>query len=219
MSITQRLKGEHGPLWERMVGHPFVHELIDGSLPTEKFRRYFLQDYLFVRDLSVFLSLAISKAPDFGAARKLSAFLNVLVTGEEELFQRSFREMGVSKEELGSIEYLPACRAFADYLVRLGHEGDFYEILMALFCTEGTYLDWAQRAVEEGKTPAVAAYREWIEIHADQGLADFVAWMRSTLDAADLEGRRERLEEVFRTCLRYEVLFWDMAYKGEQWPR
>jgi thiaminase/transcriptional activator TenA len=202
-----------------MVGHPFVREMVEGSLPTEKFRRYFLQDYLFVRDLSVFLSLAISKAPDFDAARKLSAFLNVLVTGEEELFQRSFREMGVSGKELENIEYLPACRAFADYLVRLGHEGDFHEILTALFCTEGTYLDWAQRAVEDGKSPGVAAYREWIEIHADQGLADFVAWVRNTLDAADLEGRRKRLEEVFRTCLRHEVLFWDMAYEEEQWPR
>jgi thiaminase/transcriptional activator TenA len=103
--------------------------------------------------------------------------------------------------------------------VRLGHEGDFYEILVALFCTEGTYLDWAQRAVKDGKSPTVAAYREWIEIHADQELADFVAWVRNALDAADLEHKLERLEEVFRTCLRYEVQFWDMAYRGEQWPQ
>jgi len=219
LGITQDLKSKHGSLWKQAVGHPFVQELVEGTLPKEKFRRYFLQDYLFLKELSVLLSLAIAKAPDFDAARRLSAFLNVVVTGEEELFQRSFREMGIPREEVDRARPLPTCRAFGDYLVCLGYEGDFYDILAALFCTEGTYLDWAQRAKGEGKRPADPAYREWIDIHADPGLADFVAWLGGRLDGAGLEGRRAHLEAIFETCLRYEIRFWEMAYKGEQWPQ
>jgi len=219
MSITQELRDKYAPLWERMVGHPFVQELVEGTLPQEKFRRYFRQDYLFLKALSSLLALAIAKAPDFPSARRLSAFLDVILTGEEELFQRSFRQMGVAVEKMGDIEPLPACRAFADYLLRLSYEGDFYDILVALSCVEGTYLDWAQRAKAAGKRPSNPTYREWIDIHADPGLADFVSWLRDGIDKAGLESRLERVEGIFRTCLRYEIRFWEMAYRGEQWPR
>lgn len=218
MSITQELRDKYEPLWERMVGHPFVQELVEGTLPEEKFRRYFRQDYLFLKVLSSFLALAIAKAPDFPSARRLPAFLETILTGEEELFQRSFRQMGLAVEEIQEIEPLPACRAFSDYLLRLGYEGDFYDIMVALSCVEGTYLDWAERARAAGKSPSKTAYREWIDIHADPGLADFVSWLRKSIDQAGLEARRERWEEIFQTCLRYEIRFWDMAYRGEQWP-
>lgn len=219
MGFTRQLKDKHKNLWERMVTHPFVQELVDGTLPPEKFRRYFLQDYLFLKDLSIVLSLAISKAPDFDAARRLTSFLGIIVAGEEELFQRTFREMGMSDVELRSIERSPTCRAFGDFLVRVSHEGGFYDILTALAVVEGTYLDWAQRAKAAGKQPPVAAYREWIDIHVDQCLADFVTWMRRTLDDALLAGMEDHLSDIFKTCLLYEISFWEMAYKGEEWPK
>ena len=46
-----------------MVTHPFVEEMGDGTLPPEKFRRYFLQDYVFVKDLVPMIALGAAKAP------------------------------------------------------------------------------------------------------------------------------------------------------------
>jgi thiaminase/transcriptional activator TenA len=216
MSLTEDLRRRVEPLWERMVNHPFVKELGDGTLPADIFRRYFLQDYLFVRDLSRLLALAIAKAPDFPSARRLSGFLGLVLTGEEELFQRSFRRMGIPREEVERIEPSPTYLAYASYLLRLGYEGSYEEILTALLCIEWTYLDWAKRLVAAGKQPQEPAYREWIEIHSSGELEGFVGWMRESLDR--LPAPTPRMEEIFLTALRYEYLFWEMAYRGERWP-
>ena len=59
-----------------MVNHPFVVEMGDGTLPVEKFKRYFLQDYVFVSDLVAMTAMGVAKAPDFKGANVLNQFLS-----------------------------------------------------------------------------------------------------------------------------------------------
>ena len=218
MALTDELKASAGSLWEMVVTHPFVVELGESSLPVEKFRLYFLQDYVFVKDLAKVVSLAMVKAPDFGAASQLSQFLQGILTSEDNLFQRAFRELGVPPEQYRKSEAAPTTRAFGDFLLRLSYEGTFEEILTALYATEGTYLDWATRLIQQGRKPQSRLYQEWIDIHSPQVLGDFVGWIESHLNSLDLAGIRPRMKDVFVTTLRYEYLFWEMAYKGEKWP-
>ena len=84
MSLTEELQEAVKPLWEKMVTHPFVRELGDGTLPEEKFKLYFQQDHLFLRDWISLLCLGIARAPDFDAARKLSTFMSQVLGGEED---------------------------------------------------------------------------------------------------------------------------------------
>ena len=81
MSLAEYLQREARPLWEKVVTHPFVMELGDGTLLWDKFKVYFQQDHVFLRDWISLLCLAITKAPDFDAARKLSAFMNLVLGG------------------------------------------------------------------------------------------------------------------------------------------
>ncbi len=91
MALSDDLRAGVGPVWERVVTHSFVTELGDDTLPRETFDRYFDQDYLFLRDWAIMLSLATAKAPDFDAARQLVGFLHLGLGGEEGLFQQAFR--------------------------------------------------------------------------------------------------------------------------------
>ena len=45
----------------------------------------------------------------------------------------------------------------------------------------------------------------------------YVSWMRDLLDVAVIADPG-KLEERFLSILRYEYLFWEMAYRGESWP-
>ena len=72
MLLVDKLKTEHRTLWDKVVFHRFVNELGDGTLPSDTFGRYFLQDYVFVNDLVVLTSKGISKAPDKYCPVKLS---------------------------------------------------------------------------------------------------------------------------------------------------
>jgi thiaminase/transcriptional activator TenA len=61
-------------------------------------------------------------------------------------------------------------------------------------------------------------YREWADIPAAQELGDFVAALRRHVNEAIPTNAQPRIQEVFRSALRYEYLFWQMAYNGEVWP-
>lgn len=218
MPITQRLRVKHSSLWERMVTHPFVIEMGDGTLQPEKFQRYFLQDYVFVVDLVAMVAQGIAKAPTFEAANVLNKFLAGIINPENDLFMRAFDEFGVTEEEYSHASALPTTQALGDFLVRTGLEGTFEDIAAILYVTEGTYLDWGTRLIEAGKRPENPIYREWIELHGPAVLGDLAAWLGGYLDNADLSGREDRIERTFVTTLRYEYLFWKMAYDGEEWP-
>lgn len=219
MSLTQSLRQEHHQLWERMVMHPFVYEMGEGTLPVAAFRRYFLQDYVFVNDLVAMTALGMAKAPDLRAANALNQFLTGILNPENDLFVRAFQQLGASEAEYASASANPTTQAFGDFLMRVGLEGTFEDVLMLLYVTEGTYLDWGTRLLEAGKQPDHPIYREWIELHGPAVLGGLVSWIREHLDQANLEPRRARLAQIFRTALRYEYLFWEAAYHGRPgWP-
>ena len=77
----------------------------------------------------------------------------------------------------------------------------------------------AQRLDSAGKHPGNQYYQTWIDLHTGEGMTNFVAWLRRTLDGATVSPMdRSRFQGIFRDVLRYELLFWEMAYQGEEWP-
>ena len=219
MTVTQELRERYSGLWEQMVYHPFVVEMGEGTLPAGKFKRYFLQDYVFVADLVSMTANAIAKAPNFDAASRLHSFLSGILDPENDLFLRAFEVLGASEEEYSSVSASPTTRAFGDFLVRTGLEGNFDDIITVLYVTEGTYLDWGTRLISEAKKPANPIYQEWIGIHGPAVLRSLVEWMGEHLDNTDLSARRAKIDELFHTALRYECMFWDAAYTDLQaWP-
>jgi len=219
LALSDELQACVGPLWEKVVTHPFVAAMADGSLDRKTFDIYFDQDYLFLKDWAILLSLATAKAPDFDAARELVGFLHLGLGGEEGLFQEAFRERGLSPEEVKGLDYLPTTQHYSGYLRALAHEGTFTEVIATLLAVEWPYLDWAQRAEQAGLKPGNHYYQTWIDIHTSPGMSGFVAWLRSVVDeSSPTPEQRKKLERIFLDVLRYEYQFFDMAYRYETWP-
>ena len=74
MAFCDELKDSVEDIWENVVTHDFVMQLVDDTLPKATFDIYFDQDYLFIRDWLILLSTAAAKSPDFDSARHLVAF-------------------------------------------------------------------------------------------------------------------------------------------------
>ena len=217
MPLVAELRERQASLWERVVGHPFTNELGDGTLPLEKFQRYFLQDYVFFRAFVTLISLGIAKAPSYAAARPLAGFLHEILQGEEGLFRGAFQEWGWQPSDYEEAEPTPAARALGDLMVRTSYEGTFAEVLTVLVVTELTYLEWATR--QAGKKPGAQVYEDWIVIHSAPDFRTFVEGLVGELDSLSLsETERARVERLFEVTLRYELAFFEMGYRGEAWP-
>jgi thiaminase/transcriptional activator TenA len=219
MSLSDELRAGVAPIWGKVVGHPFVTQLGDNTLPRETFDVYFDQDCLFLKDWAVLLSLAAAKAPDFEAARHIVGFLHLGLGGEEELFQQAFKERGLSPRQVAGLEYLPTTLHYSSYLRRMAYEGSFLDLVATLLPVEWPYMDWAQHQEAAGKRPANNYYQTWIDVHASREIVKFVAWLRLTVDSTTVTPcERSRMHDIFRDVLRYELLFWEMACNGEGWP-
>ena len=208
-----------GEWWEKVVTHSFVTELGDNTLDPQVFQVYFDQDYLFLRDWAILLSLATAKAPDFEASRHIVGFLHLGLGGEEGLFQEAFRQREMLPRDVANLAYRPTTLHYSGYLRNIAYTGEFIDVVATLLAVEWPYLDWAQRLDNAGKRPANHLYQTWIDLHTSAGMVDFVGWLRSTVDQAELTAAgRSRLQRIFLDVLRYEHLFWEMAYSDEQWP-
>lgn len=207
----------HRRLWEKIVTHPFVLEMGEGTLPEQKFITYFAQDYVFIKDLVTMTALGISKAPSMEAASILSDFLAGIIDPENDLFVRTFKELGVNEDEYSTVSASPATQAFGDFIVRVGLEGSFEDVATILYVTEGTYLDWGTRLLQNPNRLDNDVYQEWINLHGPDVLGDFVAWLDRYLAEVDLSKAIVRTEHLFLTTLRYEYMFWQAAYKGQYW--
>ena len=223
MSLTTQLKEQHGRLWQAAIAHPFIEEMGEGSLPAEKFRRYFLQDYVFVNDLVKMAGIAVSKAPDLTLARPIEEFLQAILGAEDALFLDAFKTLGISENEYRNVDPLPTTEAFGNFLVRLAYEGSFREICTAMYTTESVYMNWGERLKRAGANPAASGselgefYQGWIDLHTEEVLGPIVTFTGKVVDDAT-SSEQARLEGVVERALRYEVAFWEMSYHGEHWP-
>ena len=223
MALVDQLRKNSGRMWTDATDHPFITELGDGSLPEHKFRRYFIQDYVFVNQLAKVGGLAIAKAPHLVAARPFGDFLSVLLGAEDTLFLDAFKVMQAPESEYRNAKPLPTTDAFSNYLVGLASAGTFEEICCAMYVVEGVYLDWADRLDRANARPADSGhplggmYQQWIDIHTDASLGPFVRFLASQVNAAS-PSRLAEFQVIFNQVARYEFAFWEMAYAGEDWP-
>lgn len=221
VTFTEWIRDLAEPMWVRGLNHRFVEELAAGTIDDEVFARYLVQDNAFVDHLVSLIGRAIGDAPTMKEKRRIERFLAVR-TGDEDntYFEDTFEKLGVPETQRTDPDRHPVTEAFADVLARGAYEGDYEETLAVLLPTGWFYLKWADSIVDAD--PGKTHLREWIDIHTDETLYDFVAWQRSELDrlGPKLSPRRQqRVGRHFHRTMVLEEAFFDIAYEPNSWTR
>lgn len=178
------------------------------------------QDYLFLIDYARMLALGAARAPDLEAMTRLAGLAQAVLETELSLHRSYCAEIGISDEELAREEALPTTQGYTDFLVRTASQGDFSELVAALLPCVWGYCEVGERLARQGK-PGVERYDKWIDMYSSQEFSDLAAWCRGLTDRIGSEAptaSRARMRCAFRTSSRYELAFWEMAWRGEGWP-
>ncbi|PSP48643.1 hypothetical protein BRC60_07105 [Halobacteriales archaeon QH_1_68_42] len=64
-------------------------------------------------------------------------------------------------------------------------------------------------------------YAAWIEMYSGEEFTELAEWCRDLMDdvaAGTTAADRERYRDLFLTSSRYEYMFWDAAWRQEEWP-
>jgi thiaminase/transcriptional activator TenA len=218
-AFTEDLFAAARPIWEAQLEHPFVQGIAAGDLDDHVFRRWVVQDYLYLEEFARVFAWAAAKADRLASMAWYAEALDLTLNTEMELHRAYAARFGISAEELEAGEMWPTTRAYTDFLVRTAADGDLAGLVAALLPCAWGYA-WIGRRLAEADRPADRRYADWIEQYASAEFQQAAEWLREEMDrlAADTPPqRRERLRELFLLSSRYEWMFWEMCWHGEAW--
>jgi thiaminase/transcriptional activator TenA len=217
-SFSESLCHTHASAWQAATSNRFITELVSDTIDAGVYARYLTLDYAFIDALVATFGHAVAVAPGMPERTRLTGFLSVLTSEENDYFLRSFEAFGLPAPSFENPVDHPVISGFNDLFAQQRKRGTYLDVLAILVVVEWVYLDWASRAAEsESPAPARFYLSEWIALHADPAFADFVNWMRAELDreAANANpAERETAEAAFVAALELEAAFFAAPYEA-----
>ena len=217
MSFAHELMDRAMPIWNQFLTHPFIQQLADGSLDKDGFKRYLIQDTLYLKYFSKVHAQAFIKCDDIEIMRETYGGLKVIVADESYMHIRYLRDLGCSEKEALSTPLAPECQAYVDFMMKTAIEGSVAEGLISLMPCTFSYHFIAKHIYEKAVALGTIEdnyYSDWI---CDYLGSAYVGMYNSNINlcnriACDLsDTEKERLFEIFIKSSEYELAFWNIG--------
>ena len=220
MSFAEDIERKAWPIRQAILAHPFVTGVGDGTLDVEKFKYYVMQDYAYLIDYSRVLALASARAPDLETMGWFARLLDETLNVEMDLHRSYCAEFGITPQQLESTRPAPTTVAYTSFLLKVAHQGSFGELVASLLPCQWGYWEIGDHLARQGEPESAPLYCQWIRMYTAPEFAELAQTIRALADRiGEQSGPAElaAMGEAYLTSLRYEYLFWDMAYKLEDW--
>ncbi|OKP73014.1 TenA family transcriptional regulator [Ensifer adhaerens] len=210
-TLSEQILRENATVFEAMVNHRFVEDIVMGRLSPQVFERYLVYEGAFVETAISIFAFAAAKAETIEQKRWLIAVLDALANQQIAYFERIFAERNIDP---GAYDLNVAeVDAFRTGMLDIARNGGFLDTVAAMFAAEWMYWTWSKRAARSSF--ADPHLKEWVEMHADDEFAAQAKWLKQELDVAGdaLEAsERKRLSAIFGRAQQLEFAFHDAAY-------
>ncbi|WBL21075.1 thiaminase II [Zunongwangia sp. HRR-M8] len=203
------------PIYDRIIKMPFIEELMDGSLPLEKFQFYMSQDSAYLENFGRALALIGARAYNTENMLTFLQFAENAIIVESALHESYFKEFGVSEKAI----IQPACHHYINFLKSTAALENL-EVAMAavlpcfwIYKAVGDYILENQK---EGENP----YQAWIDTYAGEEFGEAV---NKAIQICDKHAEnttpivRAKMTEAFVTASHLEYHFWDAGYSLRKW--
>ena len=221
LGYSDELRRKAAPIWQMEQRHPFVTGIGDGTLPLENFQYYMRQDFIFLVGFCRAIALAAAKATGLEEMSWFARLLHETLNTEMALHVSFCADFGISEQELRATEASPTTLAYTNHLVHTAYSGGTGEIAAVILPCSWGYCEIGQTLASRGAPSPQPLYARWIEMYASDEFAELAAWLRSYVDRTALESSPDELARMERAFLRgsqLEYMFWDAAYRLEEWP-
>ena len=221
MSFTKRLRQLAKPIWDAQFKHPFVVALGKGTLPKRKFQYYILQDARYLEELARIFALGAQKAQDPDTALRFAKLVEETIVVERGLHETYGKQWKLSTADMRNTPLAPTNYAYCRHMRSTAQTGTLAELTVVALPCAWIYCVVGRHLLRKGPPSPKHPYRDWLLLYGSPEFAEVTRWMRTLVDKeAKRAGKaeKERMSEAFLTSSRYEWMFWDMAWREEQWP-
>ncbi|MBC1605845.1 thiaminase II [Listeria rocourtiae] len=218
MRFSEVLRAENQEIWQKSKDHPFVRQLVDGSLDKEAFRYYLLQDHYYLTHYVKVIALGIAYADDYVTMMELSKSLASLEKSELMMREKFYPYVGIETADLDEIVASPAAYHYTSHMYRLAGSHSLGRILAGILPCYWLYWEIGEQYADCISPEPL--YQSWMEIYQDTGYAEGLQRQIDLLDRIAVgltDDALAELREAFRISSYAELAFWDMAYKQKTW--
>ena len=206
-----RLKSNCKKEWSDYVNHRFLKDLALDKLPITKFRKYLLQDYLFLQEFIRILSLSSFKSQNYEEMNSSIDFI-IAIKLELKLHINFCKKWGVSLRQLKKIKPLKANSAYTNYVLNVGIQKENLDLFT---CLAPCIIGYGEigATLSKVKNWKKSKYKDWIKMYSSkqyQLVANNNIKYLDTLYKKSKKNNFKKLLEQFKKATLLEVNFWNM---------
>ncbi|MCY4365220.1 MAG: thiaminase II [Chloroflexi bacterium] len=221
MSFADDIELRALPIRQAILEHPFVMGVGNGDLEVDKFKHYVLQDYVYLIDYSRVLAMAAARAPELDTMGWFARLLDETLNVEMDLHRSYCAEFGITTVELETTVPSPTTVSYTSYLLSVAHQGSFPELVASLVPCQWGYWEIGDHLARQGEPQDAPLYSQWIQMYTSPEFTELAETIRNLVNRlAERAGPDDvaAMGNAYLTSLRFEYMFWEMAYNLEKWP-
>jgi len=203
------------PIYEKILKHPFIVELMDGTLSKERFVFYIRQDALYLGEYGKVLAGIASKLDKPEYIQAFLHFAGDTMSVENALHESFLRDIDKSIP----FEASPGCLLYTSYLHKQLANASIQEAVAAVLPCFWIYKEVGDYILEH-QTKGENLYQDWINTYGGEVYAKAVESAIAICDelaSRSTAEQQEAMNKAFIMCSKLEWMFWDSAWRLEKW--
>jgi len=126
-----KLKSSCNKEWSEYTDHKFLSDLVSNKLPDKNFKKYLVQDYIFLQQFLKILALSVYKAKSFEEINRSVNFIKG-IDHEIKLHISYCKKWKISLRSLSNVKVERANSAYTDHVLSVGKNGNNLDIFSSL---------------------------------------------------------------------------------------
>ena len=126
-----KLKNSCNKEWSEYTDHKFLSDLVSNKLPDKNFKKYLVQDYIFLQQFLKILALSVYRSKSFEEINRSINFIKG-IDHEIKLHVSYCKKWKISLRSLNNIKVERANSAYTDHVLRVGKNGNNLDIFSSL---------------------------------------------------------------------------------------
>ena len=212
MLWSEKAQQQVVPLYEAIISHPFLTQLANGQLSSERFNFYLVQDGLYLAHYRKIMTMIAAKCDDIAMQTQFLHYALSTIAAEQELHTHYLQKPI-------DAEATPSCELYTAYLYQQICTQPLPVIIASILPCFWLYFrisdDLSQSMISEDNP-----YQTWIvsyqsaEYH--HALTSLLAITNQLAEQSSPE-IQIRMLQAFEHSTKLEWLFWQSAWKLESW--
>ncbi|MEC0369748.1 thiaminase II [Paenibacillus chibensis] len=218
--FTEELRSAADPIFQAILDHPFVRGIAEGTLRKEQLMHYVKQDFEYLNAYIRIYGIAISRCADRSVMALFNEQISFILNSETHPHQNFCEVAGVTYEQLQGYPLAPSADHYVRHMLNAAYEGALEDIVAAMLPCPWTYVEIGRKLLEEINPEPSHPFYDWMHFYGDREFG-ITEQLRHVLDDSAqtlTPARKQRLMEHFLKSCQLEYMFWDMAYRLEDWP-